>query len=199
MSYTPTRGFGILGRCGLVKILAPGAAEAPTLSPISRGLTKPHSRLRSSAVSAAISKASLAPPFTQLPNCGRLTSAQTKPQFDTITPAIVADPAGVGRGSGAGGGGSSGLGSPVSERHTSSAISNRKRNASLAGFDSSPGTVESPEAEGSEDGNHDDKRKQPVKRACNECRQQKVSHRTIGQQDETLCLSPRGTDFLPID
>jgi hypothetical protein len=87
----------------------------------------------------------------------------------------VADPAGVGRGSGAGVGGSSGLGSPVSERHAASGISNRKRNASLAGFDSSPGTVESPEAEGSEDGNHDEKRKHPVKRACNECRQQKVS------------------------
>jgi len=94
----------------------------------------------------------------------------------------VADPAGVGRGSGAGGGGSSGLGSPISERHTTSAISNRKRNASLAGFDSSPGTVESPEAEGSEDGNHDEKRKQPVKRACNECRQQKVSHLAIGNK-----------------
>lgn len=101
----------------------------------------------------------------------------------------MADSAGVGRGSGAGGGGSSGLGSPVSERHTTSAISNRKRNASLAGFDSSPGTVESPEAEGSEDGNHDDKRKQPVKRACNECRQQKVSHRAIGNRTKLLSLA----------
>jgi hypothetical protein len=94
----------------------------------------------------------------------------------------VADPAGVGRGSGAGVGGSSGLGSPVSERHAASGISNRKRNASLAGFDSSPGTVESPEAEGSEDGNHDDKRKHPVKRACNECRQQKVSLLATGNK-----------------
>ena len=67
-------------------------------------------------------------------------------------------------------------GSPVSERHATSGISNRKRNASLAGLDSSPGTVESPEADASDDAHHEDRRKQPVKRACNECRQQKVSH-----------------------
>jgi hypothetical protein len=108
----------------------------------------------------------------------------------------VADPAGVGRGSG-GGAGSSGLGSPVSERHATSGISNRKRNASLAGFDSSPGTVESPEAEGSEDGNHDDKRKQPVKRACNECRQQKVSHLAIGDKTKLLFSRFMARIFCP--
>ena len=50
----------------------------------------------------------------------------------------------------------------------------RKRNASLAGFDSSPASpgIESPDQQDGEDGNS---RKRPVKRACNECRQQKVS------------------------
>jgi hypothetical protein len=100
----------------------------------------------------------------------------------------VADPAGVVRGSGGGGGGN-GLGSPVSERQGTSGISNRKRNSSLAGFDSSPGTIESPEADGSEDGHHDDRRKQPVKRACNECRQQKVSHLSFGRETKHLYLA----------
>ena len=50
---------------------------------------------------------------------------------------------------------------------------NRKRNASLAGFDSSPASpsFDSPDQHGDEDGQG---RKRPVKRACNECRQQKV-------------------------
>lgn len=91
----------------------------------------------------------------------------------------MADQAGIGRGGGVGSAGH-GLGSPVSERHSTSGISNRKRNASLAGFDSSPGTAESPEADASDDGHHGDRRKQPVKRACNECRQQKVSRSRIG-------------------
>jgi len=49
----------------------------------------------------------------------------------------------------------------------------RSRAASIAGFDSSPTSIESP------DPNADDHdrggRRRPVKRACNECRQQKVS------------------------
>jgi hypothetical protein len=49
-----------------------------------------------------------------------------------------------------------------------------KRNASVAGFDSSPASLESPDVNGDE--NTRDGRRRPVKRACNECRQQKVSH-----------------------
>lgn len=50
-----------------------------------------------------------------------------------------------------------------------------KRNASLAGFDSSPASVSigSPDPNGDEHGREGKRR--PVKRACNECRQQKVS------------------------
>lgn len=46
-----------------------------------------------------------------------------------------------------------------------------KRNVAMAGLDSSPGSIDDiDEAEA-----RDDKKRQPVKRACNECRQQKVS------------------------
>ena len=65
--------------------------------------------------------------------------------------------------------------SPVSAR---SAGGGGKRKRSGAGFDSSPGSggeIEDEEA---------DRRRHPgVKRACNECRQQKVSHRQICQWD----------------
>ncbi|KAL2814543.1 hypothetical protein BDW59DRAFT_154346 [Aspergillus cavernicola] len=46
----------------------------------------------------------------------------------------------------------------------------RKRNAIVAGLDSSPGSMDDME----ENENRDEKRRQPVKRACNECRQQKL-------------------------
>lgn len=46
----------------------------------------------------------------------------------------------------------------------------RKRNMAMAGLDSSPGSMDDVE----EIENRDEKRRQPVKRACNECRQQKV-------------------------
>lgn len=49
-----------------------------------------------------------------------------------------------------------------------------KRNASVAGFDSSPASLESPDING--DDHARDGRRRPVKRACNECRQQKVSY-----------------------
>lgn len=52
---------------------------------------------------------------------------------------------------------------------TADAMSSRKRNVALAGMDSSPGSIDD-----GEDLDRDDKRRQPVKRACNECRQQKV-------------------------
>jgi len=53
-----------------------------------------------------------------------------------------------------------------------SPIQGQKRNASLAGFDSSPATAS---AESPEHGDDANGRRRPVKRACNECRQQKVS------------------------
>ncbi|CAI7611554.1 unnamed protein product [Penicillium pancosmium] len=49
-------------------------------------------------------------------------------------------------------------------------MQNRKRNVTMAGIDSSPGSIDETE---DIDG-RDDKRRQPVKRACNECRQQKL-------------------------
>ena len=186
-SYRYTLGLGlrIPSLFEPVEVKTPGAAEEPAPSGISRGLTNPTHVFAAQRYRRSITCATI----HQLPNCGRLTSARAELRFDTIAPAIVADLAGAGRGSGAGVGGSSGLGSPVSERHAASGISNRKRNSSLAGFDSSPGTIESPEAEGSEDGNHDDKRKQPVKRACNECRQQKVSYLATGNKTKPLSLA----------
>jgi hypothetical protein len=46
----------------------------------------------------------------------------------------------------------------------------KKRTAALSGLDSSPGSVE--DVEDAEP--HEERKRQPVKRACNECRQQKV-------------------------
>lgn len=49
-------------------------------------------------------------------------------------------------------------------------VHGRKRNSAMAGVDSSPGSIDDMD-------DHDareEKRRQPVKRACNECRQQKV-------------------------
>lgn len=65
----------------------------------------------------------------------------------------------------------------------------RKRNASVAGFDSSPASasVESPDINGDELGR--DGRRRPVKRACNECRQQKVSDK-IGRPRITAACRP---------
>lgn len=47
----------------------------------------------------------------------------------------------------------------------------RKRTVAMAGFESSPGSIE--DVDDSE--LREEKKRQPVKRACNECRQQKVS------------------------
>ena len=54
---------------------------------------------------------------------------------------------------------------------SASDVQGRKRNVTIAGMDSSPGSVEDMD----DNDSRDDKRRQPVKRACNECRQQKVS------------------------
>ncbi|KAJ5590551.1 hypothetical protein N7450_004523 [Penicillium hetheringtonii] len=51
----------------------------------------------------------------------------------------------------------------------SDSMQHRKRNVTIAGIDSSPGSIDDVE-----DIDRDDKRRQPVKRACNECRQQKL-------------------------
>lgn len=65
---------------------------------------------------------------------------------------------------------------------TASDMQNRKRNVTIAGIDSSPGSIDDAE---DIDG-RDDKRRQPVKRACNECRQQKVSATNISQGHATM-------------
>ena len=60
--------------------------------------------------------------------------------------------------------------------------SGKKRNVAVAGLDSSPGSTEDVE-----DGEpHEEKRRQPVKRACNECRQQKVSSVTLVSRKERM-------------
>ncbi|QKX62890.1 uncharacterized protein TRUGW13939_10058 [Talaromyces rugulosus] len=88
--------------------------------------------------------------------------------------------------SGIGGGGALGGGQNASDSHNATpatspirssvhqhaltpaaAVSGRKRNFVGAGFDSSPGSID--------DGDDaEEKKRQPVKRACNECRQQKL-------------------------
>jgi hypothetical protein len=49
-------------------------------------------------------------------------------------------------------------------------VHGRKRNMAIAGIDSSPGSMEDMD----DNDAREEKRRQPVKRACNECRQQKV-------------------------
>lgn len=65
-----------------------------------------------------------------------------------------------------------GAGSAISSP-TSARAGDIKRNRSVAGLDSSPGSVD----DGEGDEGAEDRRRAPgVKRACNECRQQKVSY-----------------------
>lgn len=52
----------------------------------------------------------------------------------------------------------------------SDGLQSRKRNVAMAGIDSSPGSIEDMDDTDA----RDEKKRQPVKRACNECRQQKV-------------------------
>ena len=78
----------------------------------------------------------------------------------------------VGRGRGTS---SVGAGSAISSP-TSARPGGTKRNRSVAGLDSSPGSVEDCEGD---DGIEDRRRAPGVKRACNECRQQKVSHEKL--------------------
>lgn len=57
---------------------------------------------------------------------------------------------------------------PVS-MSASDSVQGRKRNLTMAGMDSSPGSIEDVD-----DDAREERKRQPVKRACNECRQQKV-------------------------
>jgi hypothetical protein len=52
----------------------------------------------------------------------------------------------------------------------------QKRNASVAGFDSSPASASIGSPDLNDDHARGDGKRRPVKRACNECRQQKVSY-----------------------
>ncbi|KAK5948633.1 hypothetical protein OHC33_010392 [Knufia fluminis] len=65
----------------------------------------------------------------------------------------------------------------------------RKRNASVAGFDASPGTgsIESPDHHDADDQNDQNSRKRPVKRACNECRQQKLRCDVVSEPAYQIC------------
>jgi len=69
--------------------------------------------------------------------------------------------------------------SPASSRHGNGGPK-RKRSTGVAPVESSPGSfMDEDHADHGEHGDHgdSDKKRQPgVKRACNECRQQKVSH-----------------------
>jgi hypothetical protein len=104
------------------------------------------------------------------------------PDLDRITSFSLAS---LGRSSGIGGGqaalestvsaDNASVGSPVMAGLNqlpvaADGVHGRKRNVIMAGIDSSPGSMEDMD-------DHDareEKRRQPVKRACNECRQQKV-------------------------
>ncbi|PGH02155.1 hypothetical protein AJ79_07701 [Helicocarpus griseus UAMH5409] len=63
----------------------------------------------------------------------------------------------------------------------------KRRHVSIAGMDSSPGSTDDvEEGDGSINNAQDERRKQPVKRACNECRQQKLRCDVI-QEPFTTC------------
>ncbi|KIW30728.1 hypothetical protein, variant [Cladophialophora immunda] len=64
-----------------------------------------------------------------------------------------------------------------------------KRNASVAGFDSSPASLESPDHNGDE--HMRDGRRRPVKRACNECRQQKLRCDVVQEPFQTCTRCKR--------
>ncbi|KAL2401735.1 hypothetical protein ABEF93_008123 [Exophiala dermatitidis] len=74
----------------------------------------------------------------------------------------------------------SGLTSPTQDR---------KRNASVAGLESSPNSVESPDPNG--DVHARDARRRPVKRACNECRQQKLRCDVVQEPFQTCSRCKR--------
>lgn len=77
--------------------------------------------------------------------------------------------------------------SPLSARHAPNGHNKRKRGSMVA--DSSPG---SPGGQDDDTLDLDSKKRQPgVKRACNECRQQKVSHHTHNCDRECDHSNPR--------
>lgn len=80
----------------------------------------------------------------------------------------------AGAGGGAGGGGSGQTARCIVNSRPPTSES-RKRNSFIAGLDNSPDSVDSPEFDGTESGQQqEEERRHPIKRACNECRQQKV-------------------------
>ncbi len=66
----------------------------------------------------------------------------------------------------------------------------QKRNASVAGFDSSPASASIGSPDLNDEHARVDGKRRPVKRACNECRQQKVSY------ENCPGASSRGIDLL---
>jgi hypothetical protein len=120
---------------------------------------------------------------TSEPHAASLKHCPSKPR--PLTPCVpISQPSITAPSVASFGGGGSGVGA------TTNALTNarapgagRKRNTSIAGLDSSPGSIEDVDGdEGSED-----RKRHPVKRACNECRQQKVSESfraTFGKSEE---------------
>lgn len=96
-------------------------------------------------------------------------------------------------GSGAGGGGSGTTARPLVNA-TPAASESRKRNSLIAGLSNSPGSLDSVELEGTENGHlQEEERRHPVKRACNECRQQKV--RAHAGTFHPFCSDPNHSNF----
>ncbi|KKP00089.1 hypothetical protein THAR02_07796, partial [Trichoderma harzianum] len=74
--------------------------------------------------------------------------------------------------------------SPASSRH-GNGMPKRKRSGGM-GLESSPGSInEDDHGDHHENGDHDKKRQPGVKRACNECRQQKILE---GESERELML-----------
>jgi hypothetical protein len=98
--------------------------------------------------------------------------------------------AAAGAGSGAGGGGCGNPVRPAVSPRPATAES-QKRTSLVAGLDKSTGSIDSAELDGTENGRQqEEERRQPVKRACNECRQQKVSATSCDFCILTLLLRP---------
>lgn len=80
---------------------------------------------------------------------------------------------------------------PVS-MSASDSVQGRKRNLTMAGIDSSPGSIEDMD----DNDAREEKKRQPVKRACNECRQQKV--RAVPRSMRHRCEPCQRHDRFPL-
>ncbi|ERF76851.1 hypothetical protein EPUS_07641 [Endocarpon pusillum Z07020] len=123
-------------------------------------------------------------PLTRPTGLGISPTLDPTPACD-IGPSINL-PTVAGAGSGAGGGGSGHTSRPsVNSRPPTT--ESRKRNSLIAGLDNSPGSVDSAEFDGTESGQQqEEERRHPIKRACNECRQQKLRCDVV-QDPFTIC------------